>query len=170
LRTLSGAGIALEIGSPLESTRPASMALDTPNALIPVGAPSSFVLSGTLAHGRISGAAEIAFPAEVIIPTLPDPYAGVYLGFRESSQGDVNRVAAEVTWGSEGLPALRLKVLDSSASATSFALLDISSREDHRASAKSRIRGVSCAWAGSDHGVRAGTGSCRRMKVLTRSS
>jgi Amidohydrolase family len=37
---------------------------------------------------------------------------------------------------------------------------------DPRASAKSRIPGATCAEAGADHGLRAGTDSCRRMRVL----
>jgi hypothetical protein len=39
-------------------------------------------------------------------------------------------------------------------------------RGSPRASAKSRIPGATCAEAGADHGLRAGTDSCRRMRVL----
>jgi hypothetical protein len=102
LRTLSSAGIAVAIGSPLSPDAVTSIALDAPNAIIPVGTPNGLSITGTLEAEVISGKAVIAFPAEVVIPTLPDPYAARYLA--SPRENPIAGVAALITW-SAGDPA-----------------------------------------------------------------
>ena len=97
MRTLSPTG-----SQPSGSARPlspktfTSIALDTPNALIPVGTPNGLAIVGTVASGLISGKVEISFPASVVIPTLPDPYAARYVPSRREEQ--LVGVGAIVAW------------------------------------------------------------------------
>jgi hypothetical protein len=96
LRTLTSTGVAIGIGSPLSPKAATSIALDTPNAFIPVGTPNGLAITGTVDSGVISGKVEIAFPASVVIPTLPDPYAARYISSPQAEQ--LVGVGALITW------------------------------------------------------------------------
>ncbi|HEU5001986.1 MAG TPA: hypothetical protein VFW71_04325 [Actinomycetota bacterium] len=104
LRTLTAAKTTVDIGSPLTPKAETSIAIDTPNAIIPVGTPNGFFVNGTLVPGSgpptLSGRAEVVFPAEVVIPTLPHPYAAAYLASPRTEQ--IVGVAALVTWSAIG--------------------------------------------------------------------
>lgn len=122
LRTLTATGIAIDIGSPLTPKAVTSMALDTPNALIPVGTPNGFLVVGTLASGTISGKAEVVFPAAVVIPTLPHPYAASYLASPRTEE--IAGVAARVAWSAVAPvspPALSIELIRASALTGAFA-------------------------------------------------
>ncbi|MBV8067192.1 MAG: hypothetical protein JO113_04380, partial [Candidatus Eremiobacteraeota bacterium] len=79
VRARTATRVLLEIASALTPDPSAMLALMAENAFVPVAAPNGFVLSGTLQNNSVSGALEVTFPTTVIIPTLPDPYAALYV-------------------------------------------------------------------------------------------
>jgi hypothetical protein len=147
-RVHTAAAITVDVGSVLTPTAPTSLALIAENALIPIGTPNGFLLSGTLAQGRISGGLSIGFPASAIVPTFPDPYAAAYSV--EAGRELLAGVAALVTWtqttapvatidvihspfaASSGATTLALPTISPAAAApgTGFRLLDVSSNAD----------------------------------------
>jgi hypothetical protein len=112
IRVHTATSITVDIGSVLTPTAKTSLALMAENALIPVGTPNGFLLSGTLSQGRISGGLSIGFPASVIVPTFPDPYAASYSASagRELLAG----VAALVTWRATTPPVLTINPIKTS--------------------------------------------------------
>jgi hypothetical protein len=104
VRARTAGSIALEIASTLTSNPAEALALMAENALIPVGAPNGFVLGGTVQNAGVAGTLEVTFPTDVLIPTLPDPYAALYIE-REDAQR-LTGVGARVTWTETGPPDL----------------------------------------------------------------
>jgi hypothetical protein len=118
IRVHTAASIIVDVGSVLTPTAKTSLALIAENALIPVGTPNSFLLSGTLSKDRIAaGGLAIGFPANAIVPTFPDPYAAAYSAGagRELLAG----VAALVTWTAATPPALTINAIHNSSPAAS---------------------------------------------------
>jgi hypothetical protein len=148
VRTRTATSITVDVGSGLTPTAKTSLALMAENALIPVGTPNGFLLSGTLSQGRIAGGLSIGFPAGVIVPTFPDPYVASYAAGagRELLAG----VATLVIWTATAPPVLTISPIKTSSLAappaptgnatvslppaaiagTGFRLLDISSNAD----------------------------------------
>jgi hypothetical protein len=123
LRTLSTGGVAIEVGSPLSPKAATSIALDTPNAIIPVGTPDGLAVVGTLSSGVVSGKMEISFPASAVIPTLPDPYAARYVANPRSEQ--IKGVGAVVTWSSippVSPPTIAIELINASTAAVAGAV------------------------------------------------
>ena len=122
-RIHTAASITVDLGSPLASSGDAGLALIAENALIPVGSPTLFLLSGTLAEGRISGGLSITFPAKVVVPTFPDPYVAVF----GQTAGDVqfSGVATVVTWTGTVAPVVTIAIVPvaGAAGATTLAAL-----------------------------------------------
>jgi hypothetical protein len=120
IRVHTATSITVDVGSVLTPTAKTSLALIAENALIPVGTPNGFLLSGTLSQGRISGGLSIGFPAAVIVPTFPDPYAASYSvgAGRELLIG----VAALVTWTATAPPVLVINPIKPSSLAPAPAL------------------------------------------------
>jgi hypothetical protein len=160
-RIHTAASITVDVGSPLSPAAKTSLALIAENALIPVGAPNSLLLSGTLAQGRIAtGGVAIGFPAVAIVPTFPDPYAASYSAGagRELLTG----VAAVVTWTATTPRALTVDVLRRSPAAApiasaalnvpadgaGFRLLDVSSNADQWGIAIATSGGAQFSFAG----------------------
>lgn len=108
-RVHTATAITVNIAAALPPAPP--LALIAENALIPVGAPNSFLLIGKLTGNQISGGLEIRFPATAIVPTFPDPYAAVYGG--SSDRLEIAGVTAIVTWPAGGVPALTIDVISS---------------------------------------------------------
>ena len=96
LRTLSSTGVAIAIGSPLSPKAVTSIALDTPNAIIPVGTPDGFSVMGTVDSDTISGKVEMLFPG---VGRHPHPARPVCRPLRPEPAGEpITRVGALVTW------------------------------------------------------------------------
>jgi hypothetical protein len=101
--------MTIDVLSTLTPKAPSSIALIARNALIPVGTPDAFLLTGTLQNDRISGTLEIGFPTGIIIPTFPDPYAARYVA--APAQEQVAGVVAKVDWTPTTPPVLTLEVV-----------------------------------------------------------
>ncbi|KJC60081.1 hypothetical protein UP10_15570 [Bradyrhizobium sp. LTSPM299] len=166
VRVHTATSITVDVGSVLTPTAKTSLALIAENALIPVGTPNGFLLSGTLSQGQISGGLSIGFPAGVIIPTFPDPYAASYAASagRELLAG----VAALVTWTATTPPVLTINPIKTSSLAptpatigsattsllpvatagTGFRLLDVSSNADQWGIAIGVLGGSQFSFAG----------------------
>ena len=166
IRVHTATSITVDIGSVLTPTAKTSLALMAENALIPVGTPNGFLLSGTLSQGRISGGLSIGFPASVIVPTFPDPYAASYSASagRELLAG----VAALVTWRATTPPVLTINPIKTSSLAPApglpgnattslppvavagngFRLLDVSSNADQWGIAIGTVGGAEFTFAG----------------------
>jgi hypothetical protein len=163
IRVHTATAITVDVGSVLTPTAKTSLALMAENALIPVGTPNGFLLSGTLSKDRIAaGGVSIGFPAIAIVPTFPDPYAAAYSDSagRELTTG----VAALVTWTAITPPALTINVIHGSALAaaaappppapvvgivdTAFQLLDVSSNADQWGIAIATGGGAQFSFAG----------------------
>jgi hypothetical protein len=108
-RVHTAASITVDVGSPLGPLGNFMMALVAENAVIPVSAPNGFLLSGTLAQGRLSGGLSIGFPVVGIVPTFPDPYVASYPV--RAGQGLAGSVATVVTWTATTPPVLTIDVI-----------------------------------------------------------
>jgi len=145
LRVRTATEVALEIASALTPNPAASLALMAENALLPVSAPNGFVLKGTVTNDAVAGALEVTFPAAVVLPTLPDPYAALYNG--APGEENLAGVGAKVTWVAGGPPSLELELFPATTetgdavlaladtaeernNAVAFALLDVSTNAD----------------------------------------
>jgi hypothetical protein len=108
-RVHTAASITVDIGSALAPSANTGFALVAENALVPVGSPNLFLLSGRLAQGRISGSLSVSFPAKVIVPTFPDPYVAVF----GQTAGDVQiaGVAVVVTWNGTDAPVSAVTII-----------------------------------------------------------
>jgi hypothetical protein len=167
IRVHTATAITVDVGSVLTPTAKTSLALMAENALIPVGTPNGFLLSGTLSKDRIAaGGVSIGFPAIAVVPTFPDPYAAAYSDSagRELLIG----IAALVTWTATTAPALTINVNHGSALAaaapvnlavaaapaavgivdTAFQLLDVSSNADQWGIAIATGGGAQFSFAG----------------------
>ena len=112
IRLHTATSITVDVGSVLTPAAKTSLALIAENALIPVGTPNGFLLSGTLSQGRISGGLSIGFPAAVIVPTFPDPYAAAYSA--SAGRELLTGVAALVTWTATAPPVLTINPIKAS--------------------------------------------------------
>ena len=108
-RIHTATSITVDIGSTLGPSGNAGFALIAENALIPVGSPTLFLLSGTLAQSRISGGLSISFPGNAIVPTFPDPYVAVYA--ETAAREEIAGVAAVVTWIGTAAPIVTMAII-----------------------------------------------------------
>jgi hypothetical protein len=162
-RLHTAASITVDVGSPLTPTAKTSLALIAENALIPVDTPNGFLLTGTLAQGRIAGGLSIGFPTNVIVPTFPDPYAAAY---SESAGRELlDGVAAVVTWTATTTPILTInpirrqtlalaptpaptQPIDAVDVGGGFRLLDVSSNADQWGVAIGVLGGLDFSFSG----------------------
>jgi hypothetical protein len=108
-RIHTATSITVEVGSALAPGGNAVFALVAENALIPVGSPTLFLLSGTLDQGRVSGGLSISFPGKAIVPTFPDPYVAVY--GETAEREEIAGVATVVTWTGTNAPVVTITVI-----------------------------------------------------------
>jgi hypothetical protein len=166
IRVHTATSITVDVGSVLTPTAKTSLALIAENALIPVGTPNGFLLSGTLSQGRISGGLSIGFPAAVIAPTFPDPYAAAYSA--SAGRELLTGVAALVTWTATTAPILTVNPIRASLASASpspgnapepgtaaaaiagagFQLLDVSSNADQWGITIGTLGGTQFSFAG----------------------
>jgi hypothetical protein len=108
-RIRTATSITVDIGSALAPGANPVFALVAENALIPVGSPTLFLLSGTLAQDRISGNLSIGFPASALVPTFPDPYVAAY--GETAGREEIAGVAALVSWSGSNAPVLTVTII-----------------------------------------------------------
>ena len=150
-RVHTATSIAIDVASALTPTAVTSLALVAENALIPVGTPNGFLLSGTLTKSQIAGGLAIGFPVISIIPTFPDPYVAAYAD--TAAEERLTIVAAAVTWTATTAPVLTINIVQAAPSATTgtvsvvttnnatgFRLLDVSSNADQWESRSPNLR------------------------------
>jgi hypothetical protein len=114
-RIHTATSITVDIGSALAPGANPVFALVAENALMPIASPTLFLLSGTLAQGRISGSLSISFPGTAIIPTFPDPYVAAY--DESAGRQEIAGVAALVTWSGSNAPVLTITIIPANAAA-----------------------------------------------------